>query len=259
MSSGRGTLPVGLPAIASGKFPEMEDIAQRIQARIDHLGTNPSAVSLAAGFGRDFLRDLTRGKKTQMSADAAQRIAAELKCSVNWLLYGTGSPEEVPEDAPPPAQGIRYGGIVEAGAFRTVDLLDQDGDGFVVQLSPLMGYPASKQVAFRVEGDSMDLEGILPGMWVQAVELEYFEKMNGPAPDGAIVVVENPRNGDIELTVKKLRVYRDRYELHPHSSNPKHKAFVFPFGNHEEESGPQVKAVVLAATRVYRDPTISRR
>jgi uncharacterized delta-60 repeat protein len=69
--------------------------------------------------------------------------------------------------------------------------------------------------------------------------------------DGKLVVVARHRNGDTEreLTVKRLRLFRDRMELQPQSKNPHHEAIVFSLpARQDEEAETRIIAVVLSAT-----------
>lgn len=95
--------------------------------------------------------------------------------------------------------------------------------------------------------------GINEGMWVLAVDAYHWQKLYGEPNDGRLVIVTRSRDGDPEreLTVKRLRIYRDRIELQPESKNPRHKPVIFQRGSGDEHTEAQILAVVLQAVRVY--------
>ena len=117
-------------------------------------------------------------------------------------------------------------------------------------------YPASHQAAYQVMGDSMNgaPARIHAGMFVLAVSRAAWERLHGEPSDGRIVIVARTRNGqpEQELTLKRLRIFRDRYELRPESTNPRHTPLVFPLP--PPQDGPdgsgetvEIIAIVLQA------------
>lgn len=68
----------------------MEGLKKRIRKRLREIGSNPARASVEAGLGKDYLRDIMRGKKTSISAEAAIALAGVLQCNVGWLLTGEG-------------------------------------------------------------------------------------------------------------------------------------------------------------------------
>lgn len=195
--------------------------------------------------GPDTLGKFLKGDTGSLRADNMARVLEILEIA-DQLLPQAGAAEANVE-------GIRYGGIVEAGTFRKVNSLNQDAEYEIVPLPPSPLYPVGAQYAFRVEGDSMNLE-MLPGMWVQAVDVNVWERLNGEPDDGKFVVVELRRNGDSEreLCVKQLRLFRDRYELHPRSTNPEHKPIAIPYEAADDFGDRhRIIAVVLTATKIY--------
>lgn len=78
-----------------------ETIKRRVEARIDEVSTNMKAVSLKAGLGETFVRDmLKRGRAP--GPDALAKIAAALDTSVAWLTGETSNGEApfAPKAAP---------------------------------------------------------------------------------------------------------------------------------------------------------------
>lgn len=232
-------------------IPHMNsDIVQRIEQRLNQLELSAQGASVAAGLSKDAIRNWQRHPENMPSARSLIALAPVLKTSVKWLI---GESDDPAMDSDKPF-GVRFGGIVEAGAFRPNDGLHQDNDYRLVNLPPDPRYPAAAQYAFSVVGDSMTEAHIFEGMHVLAVDAHVWERLHGEPGDGKLVVVARTRNGDPEreLTVKRLRIFRDRIELQPMSRNPHWQPLVFP--NPPVEDGPAeatIIAVVLQATWIY--------
>lgn len=64
----------------------------RVKARLEATGQSANMASVRAGLGRDYVRDLLRGKVKEPSAGRLRRLAEALSCSVEYLM---GSEEEV--------------------------------------------------------------------------------------------------------------------------------------------------------------------
>lgn len=257
MSSGAGNIPANALDFSSGNFPIMSDLAARIEKRLRETGSNATAAAVAAGLGKDYIRDVMRGQKRSISNEAAIALSRVLLCRVEWLVAGTG-PELADESGgldPADQDGVRFGGIVEAGAFRPVNIYSQDDDWRTIPIPHNPHYPLQAQFAFQVMGDSMTRADIREGMYVLAVEIHAWEQLHGWPGDGKLVVVARSRNGDPEreLTVKCLRIYRDRMELQPMSDNPAWKPIAFrPAADGEDtETEARIIAVVLSATRLF--------
>lgn len=233
---------------------ETSELYKRIKQRLDLLGMSEREASIKAVGNSQFIRNIRKNPDQSPRGENIIKLARVLEVSESWLLLTTDDPglAEPAEQA----DGIRYGGIAEAGTFRRVNIYNQDAEYQLIPLQPNPNYPFDKQFAYRVEGDSMDLEHILPGMWIHAVEVNIWEKLHGAPRDGELVVVEAKRAGDDErreLTVKMLRVFRDRIELHPCSSNPQNQKYVIPYKPPEDyDDKVQVIAIVLSSTWLHR-------
>lgn len=139
---------------------------------------------------------------------------------------------------------IPVDGYVEAGTFREVDTAI-DVPRYEAAVDPDDLYPAARQVAYEVRGDSMNEAGILDGDIIIGVE---FQSAGGTLTNGQKVVVEQNRGGMIERSVKAVATFPDRVEFQPRSSNKSHKAIVYP---HKRKSG-DVEVRVLAIVRESR-------
>lgn len=221
---------------------------ERIQQRLEALNLTERQASMLAVGNPDLVRNLKRARSRSPRGEALSKLSRVLKVSESWLLGTTD------DDAPPPEGqpfGVRFGGIVEAGAFRRNDPLDQEAEIRRVPLPADPRYPATAQYAFRVEGDSMTEAHIWEGMHVLAVDVHVWEHLHGEPGDGKLVVVARWRDGEAEreLTVKRLRLFRDRMELRPESLNPRHQPLVFPLPLAQDDSAEaRIIAVVLSAT-----------
>jgi SOS-response transcriptional repressor LexA len=223
-------------------------IYDRIQQKIKELGISERAASIKAVGNAELLRNIRRGKSMSPHSGSLTKLARVLGVSETWILTGEGQ-----EDFLPSSQGLRFGGIVEAGTFRPNNNFDQD-EAPLIEVPADPRYPQSSQFAFKVMGDSMTEAKIFEGMFVLALDIHAYEKLHGEPQDGKLVIVARTRNGnpERELTVKRLRIFRDRLELQPESTNPKHQALVFPNPpRHDEAEEAQVIAVVLSAIWNY--------
>lgn len=232
----------------------MEDspLAARIRERLSALDMSARAASTDAGLSPDTLGKILTGASRNLRGDNLHAVATVLKTTPEWLVTG----EEQESEHGRAIKGVLYGGIVEAGAFRHNDLSNQDAEFRVVPLAPSPLYPSTKQFAFEGIGDSMNQANIVPGMWVQGVDLHAWSRLHGEPGDGKLVVVARTRTAgnERELTVKRLRVFRDRVELWPDSTNPNHQKFVYPLASSRADGGGveiQIIAVVIAATKIF--------
>lgn len=158
--------------------------------------------SMLATGAPDLIRNLRRGKAQAPQGRNLTKLARVLGVSETWLLTGEGDESPIPAEE----TGVAFGGIVEAGAFRPVDLLDQDGERRRIAVAPDPRFPAAAQHAFSVVGDSMDRAGILDGMYVVAVDLRAYMDRCGDLADGNHVVAVRVSDGGHrrELTVKHV-------------------------------------------------------
>lgn len=98
LSRDDGIFPVRSTRASSGKFPNMTNLADRIQNRLDALNLKPAVVAREAGLKPDYVRDVLRGSKKSISAEHAAALARILQCNLNWLVtgeHGHMSSEEV--------------------------------------------------------------------------------------------------------------------------------------------------------------------
>lgn len=97
-------------------------LADRIQSRLEATGLSANAASTFAGLGRDYVRDILRGKVKDPSADRLDRLAVTLGCSLAYLL---GSEEE--PGAPTVHQNLHYTSLPVSYRIRPGFHKDDDG------------------------------------------------------------------------------------------------------------------------------------
>lgn len=76
---------------------ENNTVADRIRARLEQLGKNPSAVALEAGLNRSAVQDILRGKAANPRLDTLQKLSGALECSLDYLTGVRDDPGASPE------------------------------------------------------------------------------------------------------------------------------------------------------------------
>lgn len=149
---------------------------------------------------------------------------------------------------------LPYGGIVEAGTFKPVDLLNQNGEKRRVNVAPIAKYARARQAAYEIRGDSMELRGLVEGMWAVGIHIDDYADIYGrTAQDEQLVVVRRTRfqGSEIEFTIKEVRLFRDRTELIPRSKNTSHKTLVVTANTEEGDEQIEIAAIVAWAGWSY--------
>jgi len=242
----------------------METLATKILKRLQELEKSPAAASVEAGLDKSFVRDILNGRKKSMQVKTATELAKVLGWNVSQLLSDDGVESEemfsssLPSpsdehDQPDDAFGIQFGGAVGAGPFRVTNNLDQDAARRVIPIEPDPRYPVADQSACQVEGDSVNREDIVQGMWLHVVSRDAWERRHGSIPDKKLVVAMALRDHGAtkELGVKILRLFLDRIELQPNSTNPAHQPWIIPHKREDDNVLVEVIGVVLKAVKLF--------
>ena len=190
----------------------MTNLRHRIQTEIEAQHTNMKAVSLKAGLGATYVRDLLkRGRGGKL--DDLARIARALGKPDNWLVESRAGQAQVEEKL----RMVHVRGVAQAGIW-----MEFDDDFSQSQFPPIPCIPGKwsdlDQFSYRVAGPSMNQRRIFDGDYVICVP--YFDARMAIAT-GDIVVVERRRGGTTERTVKEIVVQNGSFELWPRSSDPK--------------------------------------
>jgi SOS-response transcriptional repressor LexA len=232
-------------------------IAKRIkQLRTDQGLTQDQFAKRLGGVTRGAVGNWERGEG--IKRDNLATIARQFEVSFDWLATGAGSySSALGPVVALPAERPKYAGTVQAGEFLPVDeYFNQDPEQVPEFVTNYPAFRKARQYAWRARGDSMNQAGIHDGMWVIGADAADYIDLYGDIESGEFVVVERTRyqGSERELTVKEIRYYRDRYELHPQSSNPEHKPIVVPHDHTVDGDGMEVKVigVVLAVTADMR-------
>ena len=222
-------------------------VPENIKALRHKAGFSQPELAKRAGVSQQLISQLENGKN--LTTKYLPQIAAALGAAMGDIDEAYSSSTL----GPAVAIGGRpaYAGVIQAGAFLAVDDFNQDPEPVPDFVTYYPGLRNVRQYAWRVRGDSMDRAGILDGMWVVGADATDYAERYQDIENGELVVVERTRDqgAERELTVKEIRYYRDRYELHPNSSNPSHKPIVVPhdLSVNANEEEVRVLAVVLAS------------
>jgi len=213
-------------------------------------GKSQSGLARHIGLQASMVNKIVNGKRKLSSKELADAAS----------YFGQPIPQaELEHSAPGSMTSAVVVGVVEAGTFREVDELADDYERVEIYVPADDKFPNARVMAFDVAGDSMNrLEPrpILPGDRIACVAYEDVAHIM-PLRDGMVVVVERVRAGGHmrEWSVKQLEIYDDRQELHPRSSNPKHKPIVID-RDLDADDGTSVEIVGLVR-RVINDIPLS--
>lgn len=186
-------------------------ILNRIDSELARLGVSESRAAAEAGLDNSAIRKLRKSPETLPSLRSIELLARRFDCTPEWLTYAVG-------DNRRSAKGLPLVGAVSGGVWREIDSLDQDEQ----PPSPFLPdprWPADKQFALRVEGESINRIA-RDGDLIAVVAVEALEK---PPANGALVIVEEARDDGalIRTTAKRLHARGKLAELHADSDDPR--------------------------------------
>jgi lambda repressor-like predicted transcriptional regulator len=239
------------------------DIRERIQERLKDTGKSMRAASLDGGLGADAIRDLMRRPQDSPTMETIAKLADGLQTTPAWLAFEAG-----PKTLRPGAMAgglsnangafnlVKLDGPVAAGVFLRSPAFDDDL-GEVISAPRDPEYPFARQAAYRVEGDSMNEAKPRPIRDGDFIICVAWDDLGIPERDGLLVVVQQTINGGQlrERSVKALRLYSDRREFVPMSSNPSHEPIVIPRDD-DPDDGREVR--ILALVRYVFDNQVIR-
>ena len=221
-----------------------KQLIARIEGRIRELDTNPRAVSVRAGLGVSAVHDIITDRNKRPSVPTIRAIARALEVDFGYLTGDQDTPRSNSDDVM--AGAIRVVGDAEAGAFRVMSdfTAELETDAPVIHAPFSKRHPKAKHWALKVRGDSMNATKpfpILEGMYVLCVDMSDADLS---VDNGEIYAVRRTMDGGqtYESTIKRARVFRDRVELVPESTNPTHKPFVIPRTT-EVEAHHEIQAI----------------
>jgi SOS-response transcriptional repressor LexA len=196
----------------------MSDITrERIQQRLDELGTTASVVSKAAGMDKSVVRKFMRGEIQELRDSNIRALAIQLKCSPAYLRGETDIIEDLDRSAsnffnrPVKNLNVKIKAAVEPGAFRPLNWFEGKDLGEIVNgLDP--HFLHTKQYGYKVIGDEMADAGINDGDELVVVDHKEAEVELGDG-DFVIVSVYRRSTNEQELTCRQLTLVGNQWWL----------------------------------------------
>lgn len=184
------------------------------------LGLTQTQLAERIGTDQSQIQRLETGKR-RITKEWAERLSVALKLTPEEILFGRNvTTVQSPVDSPVTlaVTFVPVKGETAAGRWMEQDFVFSE----TPEMAPVVPgpYAAAEQFAFRVVGNSMDLERIFDGWYVVCVP--YWIARAAPA-DQDIVVVERRRGDMIERTCKQIKLTQTTVELWSRSSDPKHQ------------------------------------
>lgn len=160
--------------------------------------------------------------------------ARAFRTDVTWLL-GTrikeGSGDPMPVSVP-------VVGKAAAGVWLEIDHYSYE-DHEPVPAIPSKAFPLAKQIAFKLEGSSMNK--VLPdGCYAIGVTVETSRMPR----HGDIVAVQRTRGGLMERTIKRYVLENGSPQLFPESTDPRYQAPIV-LESHEDDTEVNVLAIII--------------
>lgn len=149
-------------------------------------------------------------------------IAEVLNVDVSEIYPEFVTPKET-ASGPHDIKNVPVVGFTQAGVWTEFESFEDDG--FHGEQIPHVPGKWSKlqQYAFKVRGNSMDVERIFDGDFV--VVVNYFDARSDIV-DGDRVVIERVRNSATERTIKQIVVRGKEVHFCPRSTDPRHKPII---------------------------------
>ncbi len=194
----------------------------------DQLEISQARLAELVGTSQPQIRRLENGDRT-LTKEWAERLAGPLGTTAEFLLFGNDVAVE----------GLEVLGVIEAGNFRDISLINQDEERERIGVGKDMRFPQAAQYALRVSGDSMN-QKYPDGSYVTCVNLEESGLKLKP---GLIVHVEQTRDGGLltEVSLKEIQSTNGVTMLIPRSTNPKHGPLTYDQG---ETSTVKIRGIV---------------
>lgn len=236
-------------------------VLARIEERLKVVGLKADRASKLAG-APDAIRNLRRavekGTRTGVTMTTLAALAPVLQTTVGHLLEGSES--RIFTDGVSGArrpQSIPVVGKLAAGVFREV-IEHDDGDVEYIFDEPDPEFPQAKQIAFTVEGDSLnDLKPrpIFEGDKLICVD---FNDTGLPLIEGMVVVIQRTKDNGLTLewSAKQVEIKPGQTEYHPRSTNKRHKPIVVP-DDPNADTGEVVEIIALVRRTSYALPKAS--
>ena len=204
----------------------------RVQRRLQELGITAAEATRRGKLSRTLIYDILDGRKENVRADNAAKLAQALDADVDFLSGTQAEPRRMDGyrrslDGARDIRMVRVVGDVAAGvwnestAFGVYDPdLPSEFDAYPpVPVVPDPRYKGLAQFAVRVVGPSINR--VIPDGYF-AVCVPYWDARSA-IQDGDLVVIERIRGGLHESTIKRVRRDKGGWVLHPESTDKRYQ------------------------------------
>jgi SOS-response transcriptional repressor LexA len=211
--------------------------AERLRSAREKAGYSSAAdAARAFGWAESAYRHHENGTRG-FGADAAKKYGRAFKVMPGWLL-GLESVDRGPLVAPREGDKLVVNGSVEAGAWRSSEVWDDERTFTIEGMpSPIEG---ARRFGLCVVGRSMD-EFYEPDTVLDCVSI--FDTNIRPETGDHVICEQIKPDGLRELTVKEYREEGGRYWLCPRSTRPEFKPVEYP-GPDVEHTDPGEMRVI---------------
>jgi SOS-response transcriptional repressor LexA len=207
-----------------------ETLKTRVNSRLAALKINPFEAARRGGLERGFVNDILNDKKTSVRGANLAKLAKGLDCDQGYLLGAQDTPRARGGSRNIAPLPIAF--TAEAGAFRDMSTFDdiEASELPTIDAPRSKHYPRARHFAVAIRGDSMNATkplALTEGTYALCVDVIDAEIA---VQTGQVYAVRRTRDGgqSYEVTIKRAKVFKDRIELHPESTNPKYKPINIP-------------------------------
>ncbi|MDI7862565.1 XRE family transcriptional regulator [Rhizobiaceae bacterium n13] len=225
-----------------GQYPTMsEHWKERIRAAIEAKGLSMKAVSLQAGKGETFVRDMLERDRAP-SIDNFAAVAKALNMSVSELLD-----DAQPAVHEPGLRRVVVAAHVQAGHFAETWEWERD-DQYAVYVPDLPEFRQLRLYGAETRGPSMNRRYAEQTVIIFNDVTEAHEQ---PIVGKRYVVERRRPSGEVEHTVKLLHADKEgKFWLMPESDDPRYQApIAVEDGTRNEDSVTIIGRVLFAVTR----------
>jgi len=191
-------------------------LSDRIRARLDALGKNPSSVALEAGLSRSAVFDILKGKAANPRIDTLQKLTVPLECSLEYLTGDSSeigkSPQWHKEFSSRDTYTASVRAVLEVGVFRENDAeFPEDGEHIVYGDSR---HPNARIDLYRIGDASLVGLGVHPGDLAHVLNTEHDEDFALKA-NQLVVVRRSPSHSPTlrELSARIVAIFGDMVQL----------------------------------------------
>lgn len=224
-------------------------ILRRVEERLKALkmsADRASALARRPDAIRNLRRAVSGSGRQGVSLATLADLAVALETTLPWLLGDDGGDQTNVRGGHRPIS-IPVVGVVAAGVFREV-IEHEGGELEYIFDEPDPEFPQARQVAFTVEGESLNALAPRPILDGDKLICVDFEDTGLPLTEGMVVVVQRTQDGGqtLEWSAKQVVITPDAIEFHPRSTRKKFKPIVVP---DDPNADTGVEVVVLALVR----------